>query len=361
MPFPSSILAGDLRTLHAWAFVAAALISALLTVAVRSYALRTGKSVTQPRERDVHSQPIPRLGGVAVTLSFLVVVLFLLVLRPNTLNFFPERIAGIDRNMFGILVGVLTLLGVGILDDIKGLSAPTKLLFHFLVGIILAMSTVLVPHITNPFGGQIDLGWLAYPVVIGWVVFMINAINWLDGLDGLASGLSLIATVILYLLAVKPEVNQVSMALLAIILAGSLAGFLPFNFYKAKIFLGDSGSQVLGFLLAVFSIISGGKLATAFLVLGIPILDVVWVISRRVLAHQPVYKADRYHLHHRLLRAGLNQREAVLFLYFMSAVFGIIALQTQSMGKFVAAVILVSIMVIGGILLVGKEFWRQRR
>jgi UDP-N-acetylmuramyl pentapeptide phosphotransferase/UDP-N-acetylglucosamine-1-phosphate transferase len=181
---------------------------------------------------------------------------------------------------------------------------------------------------------------------------MINVINFLDGLDGLASGISLIATIILYFLAIKPEVNQMSMSVLAIVLAGALIGFLPFNFYPAKVFLGDSGSQVLGFLLATFAIISGGKLATAFLVLGVPILDVVWVIARRVLAHKPVYQADRFHLHHRLLEAGLQHRGAVLLLYTISAAFGLIALETQTLGKLIAAIVLTAIMVLGGIVLV---------
>ncbi len=199
------------------------------------------------------------------------------------------------------------------------------------------------------------LGGLAFTFVVVWVVFMINVLNWLDGLDGLVGGVSLIATVVLYLLAIKPEVNQLSMSVLAIILAGALVGFLPFNFFPAKIFLGDSGSQVLGFLLAVFAIISGGKLATAFLVLGVPILDVIWVIARRMLSRQPVYKADSFHLHHRLIRAGLTQKQTVVVFYTISAAFGIIALQTQSIGKLVAALVLIGIMIVGGTILVRQS------
>lgn len=348
-------------TWHFAIFILAAVVTALMTIAVRRFVLKRNLGIVQPRARDVHTSPIPRLGGVAVAVGFLVTTLVVVAVAPDALYFIPETVLGIDRNLVGILAGVIILLLVGVVDDVKGMHPLVKLAFHLLAGVILASSLVLITHITNPFGGQVQLGIMAYVFVVLWVVFMINVINWLDGLDGLAGGISLIATVILYLLAVKPEVNQLSMSVLAIILAGSLAGFLPFNTFPAKIFLGDSGSQVLGFLLAVFAIISGGKLATAFLVLGVPILDVIWVMARRLWARQPVYKADRYHLHHRLLAAGLNQRQAVILLYTVSAAFGTIALQTQSMGKLYAALILVATMVIGGLVLVTVAAWRTKR
>jgi UDP-GlcNAc:undecaprenyl-phosphate GlcNAc-1-phosphate transferase len=333
-------------------FLATAVGSALLTFVVRLIVLKSGKGLAVPRDRDVHTKPIPRLGGVAVTLAFLIATLVVYALSPASLTLLGAHVLGLDRSLWGVIAGVVLLMLVGALDDIYGLSPVLKLFFHVLAGILLASSLVLVPYITNPFGGRIELGMLAYPVVVVWVVLMINAINWLDGLDGLASGVSLIASFVLFLLALRPDVGQPSIALLAFLLAAALAGFLPFNFFPAKIFLGDSGSQVLGFLLAVFAIISGGKLATAFLVLGVPILDTIWVITRRFLAHQPIYKADRYHLHHRLLRAGLNQRQAVILMYTLIAAFGIIALETQSISKLIALLILIGIMIIGGAFLV---------
>lgn len=336
-----------------WQFFGLSLIaSAFLTWAVRRFVLATKVGLSVPRARDVHRAPVPRLGGVAVALTFLIVTMGIAFIAPAELRFTPDTVWGLDRNLLGILIGVSVLAVVGIIDDIRGLSPLTKLVMHFIVGGILAASFVLVPYVTNPFGGQINLGVLSYLFVVLWVVLMINVINWLDGLDGLASGVSLIATLILYFLAIKPEVNQLSMSLMAVVLAGTLAGFLPFNFFPAKIFLGDSGSQVIGFLLAVFAIISGGKLATAFLVLGVPILDVVWVILRRLAARKPVYQADGFHLHHRLLRAGLSQKQAVLVFYTLSAAFGIVALQTGSYGKFLAALALIAIMILGGALLV---------
>lgn len=340
-----------MTSVHALLFLVSAIISGVLTLLIRRFVLKTGLGLSAVRERDVHTTPVPRLGGVAVTVTFLLVVVVLYWLAPDQLVFVQEKVLGSDKNLIGIIAGVILLLLVGIFDDIFSLSAWKKLVFHFVAGFLLAASGVLIHHITNPFGGEILLGAAAPFLVVLWVVFMINAINWIDGLDGLASGVSLIATIILFLLAIKPEVNQLSMAVLAVILAGSLAGFLPFNFHKAKIFLGDSGSQVLGFLLATFAIISGGKLATAFLILGVPLLDTIWVIARRVLTGKAPYHADRLHIHHRLLKAGLSQREAVTLLYAISAAFGIVALNTESLGKFVAAMILIGIMIVGGLAL----------
>lgn len=326
----------------------AAVLSAGLTNGLRRYLVKAGVAMSQPRERDIHTKPTPRLGGVAVTVSFLAVICLIWLVQPSSLAFVSQSVLGVDRNLAGIVGGIAILLIAGIFDDVRGLSPAVKFMWQLVAAIVLVSSGVLIAHITNPFGGNIVLGSLTYPIAILWVLVMINVINFLDGLDGLAGGVSLIAVVILYFLATKPEVGQYSAATLAAVLAGSLIGFLPFNFHPARIFLGDSGSMVLGFLLAVIAIISGGKLATAFLVLGVPILDLVWVVARRMNAHQPIYRADSLHLHHRLLKAGLDQREAVLLLYTVSAAFGIIALETQSLGKFVAAVILVGVMVIGG-------------
>ncbi len=339
--------------------IGSAILSSVLTYGVRAWSQKKKIGLQVPRERDTHRQPISRLGGLAISLTFLICVVKLIWFTPQALHFVDQTIGGLDRNLFGILAGVVLLTIVGLIDDVRGLSPWPKLGAHVVAGVILAWSTVLVSHVSNPFGAPFDLGWLTYPFVVAWVVVMINVVNFLDGLDGLATGVSLIATLVLFFLAIKPEVNQLSMSVLSLLLSGSLLGFLPFNFSPAKLFLGDTGSQVIGFLLAVFAIISGGKLATAFLVLGVPILDVLWVIGRRVAARQPVYKADRFHLHHRLLQAGLNQRQAVLVFYTISAAFGIIALQTQSYGKFIAALVLIAIMVIGGAGLVAYTALRQ--
>jgi UDP-GlcNAc:undecaprenyl-phosphate GlcNAc-1-phosphate transferase len=175
-----------------------------------------------------------------------------------------------------------------------------------------------------------------------WVVGMMNIINFVDGVDGLAGGVSFIATIAIFLLSISIAVNQPAMASLTIILAGAILGFLFWNFPPAKIFMGDSGSMFLGFMLGVLPLISGGKLATVFLVLGFPIVDGLYVVITRLLrGKNPITAPDKTHLHHRFLRAGYSPRQAVLFLYAIAVLFAWVALQSTTMMKLVASVVLV--------------------
>jgi UDP-GlcNAc:undecaprenyl-phosphate GlcNAc-1-phosphate transferase len=188
-----------------------------------------------------------------------------------------------------------------------------------------------------------------------WLVAIINVVNWLDGLDGLAAGVSAIAAIFIFIISILSGIAQPLTALVAIILAGSILGFLPYNFNPASIFMGDSGSQFLGYMLGILAIICGGKLATAGLVLGFPILDGFWVVSRRLLEGNSPFKADKKHLHHRLLSIGLSQRQVVLILYFLSIIFGLIAVLAGSYDKFWAGMILIFLMIVAGFYLVSKE------
>jgi UDP-N-acetylmuramyl pentapeptide phosphotransferase/UDP-N-acetylglucosamine-1-phosphate transferase len=187
----------------------------------------------------------------------------------------------------------------------------------------------------------------------------VNTINFLDGLDGLAGGVSGIAFFVLFFLSLTPTVLQPETAFLCIILAGCALGFLPYNFHPAKIFMGDSGSYFLGFMLAVLAIIAGGKIATALLVLGFPILDAFWVILRRILSFHSPFIADKKHLHHRLLEVGLSQRQAVGLIYFLSLCFGAVALFLQTgKQKSIALLVLGMVMFFLAIILVGIT-WRK--
>ena len=213
----------------------------------------------------------------------------------------------------------------------------------------------------NPLGGlNIELGNWTYLFVPLWIVLIINVVNWLDGIDGLAVGVSSIASLVLGFLSLTPFVSQTSTALMAFLLAGASLGFLIFNFNPAKIFLGDSGSMFLGFMLAIFAIISGGKLATAGLVLGLPILDAFWVIIRRLYHHQAPWRADRLHLHHRFLDAGFSQRQTVFIMYAISATFGVIALATRTSGKVRASLALLLLMIAIGLFLVSVNYFKHR-
>ncbi|TSC93001.1 MAG: Glycosyl transferase, family 4 [Candidatus Berkelbacteria bacterium Licking1014_7] len=320
-------------------------MSAFLTWKIKKVSLVFGW-LDKPSQRKIHTKPVVRLGGVAVWLAFWLIVGTIYFLDRSSITFVAEKYLGIDKNLLGVFLGSLLLLGAGIWDDIKGLKPGTKLIFHFLAGIIIVAFGIKIHWFANPLGGlNIELGNWTYLFVPLWIVLIINVVNWLDGIDGLAVGISGIASVILGFLSLAPFVNQFSTANLAFILAGVCVGFLVLNFNPAKIFLGDSGSMFLGFMLAIFAIISGGKLATAALVLGLPILDAFWVISRRLMSKKAPWQADKLHLHHRFLAIGFSQRQTVLVMYAIAAIFGMIALSTRTGGKVQAALWLVALMV----------------
>jgi len=335
-------------------FVLTLSLSAILTPIIKKLSLKWG-FFDYPSPRKIHSKPIPRLGGLAVFLSFFLVVLGYLIFAPERLAFVSEKILGIDKNLFGVLLGGLVLVAVGIVDDIKGIKPIPKLFLIFLAASIVALFGIKIWWFSNPFGPQIVLGSFSPLFVILWIVLLTNVVNFLDGLDGLASGVSFIALIILFLLSIQPTVNQPTTALLCLILAASCLGFLPFNFNPAKIFLGDSGAMFLGYMIAIFAIISGGKIATASLVLGIPIFDAIWVILRRILGKKAPWLPDKKHLHHRFLGAGFSQRQAVLILYGVATSFGILSLFSQTKGKFWAALGLLGLMLILALVLIILE------
>lgn len=330
--------------------------SFLLSLIITPYIIRLAKkikAVDLPGPRKIHTQPIARLGGVAVVLSFILSLFFVFVIDSSQLEFTTGKIWLIDKNLLGVLLGILVLLIVGIWDDIKGIQAGYKLFFHFLAALLVVSFGVNIWWIRNPFTNlDMMLGNWTYIIVPLWIVLIINVTNWLDGVDGLATGVGFIASVVLFFLSISPEVSQSSTGLLAIILSGSLLGFLIYNFNPAKVFLGDSGSMFIGLMLAIFSIISGGKMATAALVLGLPILDAFWVISRRIFSGKSPWTADRLHLHHRFLDIGFTQRQTVLLLYGISALFGIIALSAKTKEKLLLSYYLVGIMFIIALILV---------
>lgn len=326
---------------------AAFAISALLVPWVRRLALSVG-AVDHPGEaRRIHTRSTPRLGGVAIYASFLIVVLALV----------PW-----SRQLFGVLIGCTILVIVGALDDVRSLSPWTKLAWQIIAAGAALAGGIGIAVLTNPFGGIVNLNWgriavdlaglhfhitpIANALSLLWMVGLINTINFLDGLDGLATGVSGIAAFIMFLLAISPQVNQPIVALLAVALAGAAFGFLPYNFFPARIFLGDSGSQFLGLMLAMLAIYSGAKLATVALVLGFTIIDGLWTVLRRLRRGVSPFKADRGHFHHLLLDAGLSQTRAVIIMYMIALTFGLVALTIGSYAKLVALVILLLFMAV---------------
>ncbi len=335
-------------------FILALVASIGLTPLVIGFVKKRNLAMPAVRDRDVHKSPVPRLGGVAIFIAFWLLVVSYWLLAPEKLHFTDTKIIGIDQNLLGVFIGSIILLIVGVIDDVKGVKPLIKLFWQFIAAFIVVFFGIKIWWFSNPLGGaNVGLSQMwNYILVPLWIVLIINVVNWLDGLDGLADGISMIALIILGLLAMSSNVNQPATALMCAILSGAALGFLFFNFNPAKIFLGDSGSMFLGFMVAVAAIISGGKVATALLVLGIPILDALWVIARRIFNKKSPMQADKYHLHHRFLAAGFNQKQTVIILYTISASFGIIALQNNTQGKVVAGLWLLVLMVIIGLVLI---------
>ena len=300
-------------------FAVAFLGSLVLTPLAGHLARRFGFVDIPHEPKHVHQIPIPRLGGVALYVAFLAAVAVTLVLpveRQDPLEL--HRVAG-------LLVGSTIAFGLGVYDDRRELGPVPQIIIQVLAAGVAIYCGITISQIANPFGGMIAF---SLPVTVAltlfWLVGMMNTVNWLDGLDGLAGGVTVIASVLLF--AHSYSLGQYSIALLPLALAGCVLGFLPFNFYPAKIFMGTSGAMFLGFALGSIAIIGGAKMATALLVLGIPILDVAWQILHRLrLGHSP-FLGDRGHLHHRLLDLGLSHRRVVLLFYLLCATFGALAL-----------------------------------
>lgn len=340
------------------AFLAAFVLSVILTKAVMKLALKL-KIVDRPdAERKIHSKPMPLLGGAALFLSFSLAVIYYSFISGDILTKYY-----LPKYIIGFLLGGAVLMIGGFLDDKYNLKPGRQIIFPVIACLIMIASGVGVHFITNPFGGIIRLDQPKFEIlrIAGvpyrlapwadlfafiWLLGMMYTTKFLDGLDGLVSGITVIGALVIFFLSFNPIVAQPQTALIAIILAGSSLGFLVFNFHPAKIFLGEGGSLFCGFALGVLAIIAGGKIATALLIMGIPILDVLWVILRRLFWEKksPFSAPDKKHLHFRLLDVGLSQRQAVLFLYFLTLLFGISALLLQSIGKLYALIVLAAIM-----------------
>ncbi|MCX5749009.1 MAG: MraY family glycosyltransferase [Candidatus Saganbacteria bacterium] len=291
-------------------------ISSVLTILFVPFAKKSAfllNAIDKPSDRKVHKSSMPRLGGLAIYLGFMAAVLtglLIAVIRHMHLNYLA---------ITGILLGSSLMLIVGMFDDMKNIPATKKLLLQILISLVPIMFGVQITFISNPVTGILLLGFISVPVTILWVVGITNALNFVDGLDGLASGITAIAATTLFIVAVR--IHQPGAAILMIALAGATAGFLRYNFNPASIFLGDSGSLFLGFMLATCSVIGVLKssmilalLIPAF-IMGIPIFDAASVIMRRVRDGRHIFDADRRHLHHRLLDRGFSHRQVVLSIY----------------------------------------------
>ncbi len=288
----------------------------------------------RPKKYGLKRAPIPYPGGLAIYLAFLVSFLTFIPANPITLSVF-----------FGASLLVL----VSFVDDRIGLPPALRLFVQFISGSILVYGGVGVTSITNPFGGTFPLDTVMFGslavfsalVTVLWLMVMVNAFNWVDGVPGMASSIAFVSSLILFLLSIRPGFHYLDQTLaitLSIIIMALSLGFLVFDFPKPRMIMGDTGSMFLGFLLAVTALISGGKIATTILVLGFPMLDFAWVILRRIRKGQSPFKGDLMHFHHRLLKAGFSQQKVVIFFAMSSLIFGLLALGLHTEGKLIALV-----------------------
>lgn len=308
--------------IYLYAFFMAAALSYIFTPFAMKLAWKLGAIDIPKDARRVHKEPIPRLGGLAIFIGFMLAALLTLPLK--------------NPSVQGILLGAMVIVGVGILDDIYSLSPKVKLLLQIAAALIPILFGIRVEWITNPFGGMFYIGKYSVIITLFWIVGITNTLNFIDGLDGLAAGISAIASITMLL--VNLNLKQGNPVIFTALLAGACIGFLPYNFNPAKIFMGDTGAMFLGFVLSSVAVDAAVKSATVvalivpMLALGLPIFDTAFAIIRRFVNGKPIMQADRGHIHHRLIDNGLTQRQAVLFLYSMSVVLGLCAVLMVKIG-----------------------------
>jgi UDP-GlcNAc:undecaprenyl-phosphate GlcNAc-1-phosphate transferase len=322
-------------------FVIAILSSCLLT----PFMIKFGyfiNAVDEPGGRRVHKKAVPRIGGIALILSFSIV--FIIISQFIELN-------------YGILLAVLVIGVTGLVDDFITLSPLQKILGQGIAAaIVIFMSGISIQYISMPFQdyGVFIPSLISIPITFIWIIAITNAINLIDGLDGLAAGVSGIAAVSIFALAVL--MGNWVVAFLSIAIIGAVIGFLFFNFHPAKIFMGDSGALFLGFILAVVSLMGFKQVTTIsllipFLILGVPIIDTVIAIIRRAIHNQPITNADKSHLHHKLLEFGYSHKQTVLIIYSLAIIFGVAAVafsQVSSLGStiiFIGLVVLIEVLI----------------
>lgn len=346
-----------------WGDIAIAFLLAFITAFVATpYTIRLAKkvgAVDVPNDRRINKKTMPRLGGLAVIAGFLISAIYLVVsmIIERKINLLEDNL---NKKLLGILGGVTVLGAICYIDDVKDVKPLIKLIGQLIAAIIVVSSGIVINNFTIPFkeNSIIINEILSYIITIIWIIGITNAINLSDGLDGLSSGITLlscISLIIVFSLNASPLIAIV----LTTALAGAILGFLPYNFNPAKTFIGDVGSNFMGFLLSIISIMGVAKTYTAIvliapiLVLALPILDTIWAIIRRIVKTKSlkgVFKADKGHLHHKLVARGYTQKQTVLILYGVTATLGMVAIILLDSGIWKAlsfALLVIAIVALG--------------
>ncbi|MBQ3113398.1 MAG: undecaprenyl/decaprenyl-phosphate alpha-N-acetylglucosaminyl 1-phosphate transferase [Phascolarctobacterium sp.] len=319
-------------SIYGFPFMLAMFVSYVLTPYIKKLAFKIG-AVDRPDNRKVHKKIMPRLGGLAIYIAFMI-------------GCFASM--EITWDIFGILLGGTLIVALGVADDVYQLPAKVKLLGQIAAACVLVIFDIRIEWVNNPLGGYFYLDMLSIPFTIFWVISFTNVVNLIDGLDGLAAGVSAIASLTVILVAV--QMGYFHVAILTAALAGAIIGFIRYNFNPATIFMGDTGSMFIGYMLAAISVYGAVKTAATIalivpaIALGLPILDTAFAIMRRYVNGRPIFQPDKGHLHHRLLATGMSHKETVLFMYGITAVLCIGAVLWAEMDGFYAALIIAVIM-----------------
>lgn len=309
---------------HLIAFLLSMTVVLWSTPFVRTIGLKSGR-VDRPSERKMHQRPMVRLGGISIFIGTLIAIVTVW-----SLGGFSSISTETKWEIWGVTLGGCLFFLIGLADDLFNLTPFSRLLMQIVVATISWSMGVQIDFLSVPFDGLIQTDWLSLPITVIWLVGMVNAINWIDGLDGLAAGVSGITAVVM--LIVTLFMHQPAAALIAAAVAGGSLGFLRYNFNPAQIFMGDGGAYFMGFTLAGIAVIGLAKVAAVtavllpYLILAVPILDMSAVIISRVTKGKSPFKADKSHLHHRLINAGLSHRLTVLFIYALTFWVGSLAL-----------------------------------
>lgn len=296
-----------------------------------------GKRLWRSGKRHQGKELLPRLGGVAMCFAFLGAI----VLDDHLV---------LTRDIWGLIIAGMIACLIGLWDDFSELSFKTQSFLQVSLAVILFIFGARITTVRNPFGDAVVFSDHPLAILFGflllflWLILVMNAVNWLDGLDGLLGGISLITFIIIFFLSLKPEVNQPPIAILAVIGAGITLGFLIFNIYPARILAGTSGSLFIGLFITALAVIAGTKIATALLVLSLPIADALWVIGERIRSGESIFHPDQRHLHYKLRELGWTERQIAGFFFALTAFVGAIALHTEALGKFIAFFLVFSVM-----------------
>ncbi|EKE21111.1 MAG: Glycosyl transferase [uncultured bacterium] len=308
-------------------FLQAFFISVFLILAIKYLSAKffvANKNIRK-ENRHIHNNKISRWGGIAIVVSFLGVILL-------------DKNLVLTKDIGGILLGGLVVFGIGFWDDLKEINWKMQFFFQTLAVILIFIFGVRMYSISNPLGEVILLDSLVKNLIViliasVWAIVLINAMNWLDGMDGLGMGVYLIGILAIFLLSLKPEVNQPPVGIITMALAGAILGFLIFNFPPAKIMAGSNGIFFVGFIVAGLSIFAGTKIATTLLILFIPLVDFFWVILKRLKGGKSIFSADHEHLHHKLMKIGWSQWQINSFFYLITILVATVALNVKGLGK----------------------------